>query len=219
MKFKNYVAMLAVSLCVMSCDDNDDVAPTPDPVKSQLTVNTSDYGTWTYIDLKTGKTQTLRDFSTWNYLTEGNIVETVPPQGSQADITIDWQIAIHRYDIKTNGGEAVATTERVMANVTTMPENGYTTDQTVRNTLLTDMSGMADSKLGYAATADMNPVLCGWLKKTATGAMPPYTYDPTHLIYVLKCKDGSYAKLQFTDYTDSEGKSGYVTFSYEYIAK
>lgn len=219
MKLKNYAAMLAVSLCVMSCDDKDDVTPAPDPVKSQMTVNTSDYGTWTYIDLKTGKTQTIRDFSAWNYMTDGKIVETTPAQGNEADITIDWQIAIHRYDIKTNGGEAVATTETLMANVTAMPEGGYTADKTVENTLLTDMSGMANSKIGYAATAKMNPVLCGWLKKTATGAMPPYTYDPTNLIYVLKCKDGSYAKLKFTDNTDAEGKSGYVTFSYEYIAK
>ena len=79
------------------------------------------------------------------------------------------------------------------------------------------MTSMMQSKIGYASTAKTNPVLCGWLTKTATGAMPPYLYEPTNLIYVVKNKDGSYAKLKFTDHQDAEGNSGHVTFSYEYV--
>lgn len=187
--------------------------------QSSMTVNTSDYGTWTYINLKTGETKTVRDFSAWNYMTDGEVVETTAAQGSEADVTIDWHIAIHRYDIKTNGGSAVATTSTVMSEVASMPTSGYTEDATVENTLITDMANMMAGKIGYASSAKMNTVLCEWLKKTATGTMPPYIYEPTNLIYVVKNSDGSYAKLKFTDNTDAEGNSGYVTFSYEYVAQ
>lgn len=220
MKLKNYMLMVAVAVCTAACDkDNTTDNPVPAPVQSKMTVNASDYGMWTYIDLKTGKTQTLRDFSPWNYLSDGVVVSTTPAQGSQADLTIDWQIAIHRYDIRTNGGAAIATTEKEMDKVTAFPESGYTEDVTVENTIVTDMSGMMDNKIGYAATGKQNNVLNQWLTKTATGAMPPYVYEPTGLIYIVRCKDGSHAKLKFTDYSNDEGKSGYVTFSYEYIAK
>lgn len=220
MKLKNYMIMMAAAVCATACDkENTTDRPAPSPVQSTMTVNASDYGTWTYIDLKTGKTQTLRDFSPWNYLSKGTVVSTTPAQGSQADITIDWQIAIHRYDIQTNGGAALATTEKEMDKVTAFPESGYTEDVTVENTIVTDMSGMMDNKIGYAATGKQNNVLNQWLTKTATGAMPPYVYEPTNLIYVVKCKDGSYAKLKFTDYSNDANKSGYVTFSYEYLAK
>lgn len=187
--------------------------------QNSMTLNTSAYDTWTYVNLKTGKTQTIRDFSAWNYLINNNVVETVAAQGSEDDITIDWHIAIHRYDIRTNGGSAVATTSKVMSEVTSLPTGGYKEDETVENKLIIDMANMMAGKIGYAATAKMNPVLCEWLTKTATGTMPPYIYEPTNLIYVLKNSDGSYAKLKFTDNTNAEGKSGYVTFSYEYVAQ
>ena len=219
MKFKTYLTMAATAICLAACSDDSNGDTPTEPVKDTMTVNASDYGTWTYIDLKTGQTETVRDFNAWNYLTDGAVVSTTPAQGSEADIKIDWQIAIHRYDIRTNGGAAIATTETEFSKVTTFPTTGYTEDATVTNTIITDMSGMMDSKIGYAATGKQNDVLNQWLKKTATGAMPPYVYEPTNLIYVVRCKDGSYAKLKFTDNTNAEGKSGYVTFSYEYTEK
>ncbi len=220
MKLKTFLAMMAVALCAAACsnDDEEDAKPEPQP-QSSMTIDASDYGKWTYINLKTGETKTIRDFSSWNYLTEGAVVETVAAQGSEADIAMDWHIAIHRYDIRTNGGFAVATTSTTLSEVSVLPASGYQEDETVENTLIVDMTGMMQSKIGYASTARTNPVLCTWLTKTATGTMPPYIYEPTNLIYIVKNKDGSYAKLKFTDHQDAEGNSGHVTFSYEYVGQ
>lgn len=187
--------------------------------QSSMTVDVSDYSKWTYINLKTGEMQTLRDFNAWNYIFNGAVDSTTTAQGSENDITIDWHIAIHRYDIRTNGGAAVATTETTMGNVTTMPTSGYASDETVENTIVTDMARMMTGIVGYAATAQKSQTLSAWLTKTPTGTMPPYTYEPTNLIYVVKCSDGNYAKLKFTDYQNSEGTSGYVTFMYEFVNK
>lgn len=219
MKLKTFLVMAAVALCAVACsEDEEDVKPQPQP-QSSMTIDASDYGKWTYINLKTGETETVRDFSSWNYLTDEAVVETVEAQGSEADIKIDWHIAIHRYDIRTNSGSAVATASTVMSEVSAMPAGEYQQDETVENTLIVDMTGMMQSKIGYASTARTNPVLCGWLTRTATGSMPPYIYEPTNWVYVVKNKDGSYAKLQFTDHQNAEGNSGHVTFSYQYAGQ
>ena len=80
------------------------------------------------------------------------------------------------------------------------------------------MSKMMQGNVGYAKTATVNKVLCSWVKKTETGSMPPTIYEPTMHVIVLKCKDGSWAKLQLTVAGNSEtNKSGFVTFNYEFI--
>ena len=41
----------------------------------------------------------------------------------------------------------------------------------------------------------------------------------TNNVFVLKCKDGTYAKLQFTDFANADNVKGHVTFNYEYPIK
>ncbi|MCE2615894.1 MAG: HmuY family protein [Phocaeicola sp.] len=216
MNAKKYMSILAVALCLTACSKKDDPVI---PVKNSTTIDASKYDQWTYINLETGQTQTLRDFNKWNYLTKGNVVETAEAQGSESDIKIKWHIAIHRYDIKTNNGQAVATTETEMDKVTTIPTSGYKGDETFENKIITDRSGMFQGKMGYAATTKLNAVLCSWLTATPTHTMPPYTYSPTNLIYIVKFMDGSYAKLKFTNYQNAEGKDGHVTFTSVYMSK
>lgn len=213
---KKYLSIFAAVLCLTACSKKDDPVI---PVKNSTTIDASNYNNWTYINLETGQTQTLRDFNQWNYLTKGKVVETVEAQGNESDIKIKWHIAIHRYDIKTNNGQAIATAETEMDNVTTIPTAGYKADETVENKILTDMSGMMQGKMGYAATSKLNSVLSGWVIATPTGSMPPYTYAPTNLIYIVKFTDGSYAKLKFTNFQSAEGERGHVTFSSVYMSK
>lgn len=218
MRLINYMAMMAIAYCAVACDSDNDVEPEV-ICNGSMTLDVSDYSKWTYINLKTGETQTHRDFSAWNYLTAGEVVETAEAQGSESDVTIDWHIAIHRDNIRTNGGAAVATAATAMSEVVSMPDSGYEKDETVANAVMTDRAGMMSGKIGYAATATVNPVLTGWVSKVPTGTMPPYIYEPTNLVYVVKNADGSYAKLQFTDFYNAEGTTGHITFSYEYVAR
>ncbi len=100
-----------------------------------------------------------------------------------------------------------------------MPEGDYKADENITNedeeyAIITDMSKMMQGNVGYAKTATVNKVLCSWVKKTETGSMPPTIYEPTMHVIVLKCKDGSWAKLQFTVAGNSEtNKSGFVKHS------
>ena len=215
-----YLTVLAISASLLSCSKNHNDEPqVKDPVKKTQTVDATNYANWTYINLETGETQTLRDFNRWNYFSKGKLVETKEAQGSEKDITIKWHIAIHYLDIRTNNGQAIATTETEFSKVTEIPATGYTADEIIKNKLYTDMSGMMKGKIGVTETAKLNPVLCKWVKATPTNSMPPYIYEPTKLIYVVKFLDGSYAKLQFTNHQNNTGKVGHVTFSSEFVSK
>ena len=185
-----------------------------------MTVDATNYANWTYINLETGQTEVHRDFSSWTSYKEDTVISHTPAKGSEADVKIKWHIAIHRFDVKTNGAEAVATTETELDKVTTLPTAGYKTDTLVRKRVITDMSKMMQGIVGYADEETLNATLGGWLILTPTGTMPPYTYKLSEKVYVVKFKSGANAKLKFTDYSDATGrKKGVVTFSYVYQAK
>lgn len=224
MKMKNLMmlALVVCSMMMVGCsEDKPEPKPTPGKtVAKKMTVDASNYANWTYINLETGQTEVHRDFSSWTSYKEDTVISHTPAKGSEADVKIKWHIAIHRFDVKTNGAEVVATTETELDKVTTLPTAGYKTDTLVRKRVITDMSKMMQGIVGYADEETLNATLGGWLILTPTGTMPPYTYKLSEKVYVVKFKSGANAKLKFTDYSDATGrKKGVVTFSYVYQAK
>ena len=185
-----------------------------------MTVDATNYADWTYINLETGETEVHRDFSSWTSYKRDTVISRTPAKGSEADVKIKWHIAIHYFDVKTNAGEAVATTETELDKVTTLPTAGYKADTLVRKRVITDISKMMQGIIGYADQSSLNATLGGWVIRIPTGTMPPYTYKLSEKVYVVKFKSGANAKLKFTDYSDATGqKNGVVTFSYVYQAK
>lgn len=104
------LALVALSLAFVGCDKKDDVKET---IKKSKTIDATKYEMWTYVNLETGQMETHRDFSEWHVMEKGKLLETIPAKGSEADIKIKWHIAIHRFDIRTNEGETIATKEKV----------------------------------------------------------------------------------------------------------
>ena len=225
MKMK-HLMMLALMACSMTMmvgcgDDKPQPQPKPDQgVTKKMTVDATNYADWTYINLETGETEVHREFSSWTSYKEDTVISRTPAKGSEADVKIKWHIAIHYFDVKTNAGEAVATTETELDKVTSLPAAGYKADTLVRKRVITDMSKMMQGIIGYADQSSLNATLGGWLIRIPTGTMPPYTYKLSGKVYVVKFKSGANAKLKFTDYSDATGqKNGVVTFSYVYQAK
>ena len=225
MKMK-HLMMLALMACSMTMmvgcgDDKPEPQPKPDQgVTKKMTVDATNYADWTYINLETGETEVHREFSSWTSYKGDTVISRTPAKGSEADVKIKWHIAIHYFDVKTNAGEAVATTETELDKVTTLPTAGYKADTLVRKRVITDISKMMQGIIGYADQSSLNATLGGWLIRTPTGTMPPYTYKLSEKVYVVKFKSGANAKLKFTDYSDATGqKNGVVTFSYVYQAK
>lgn len=232
MKIYHYIAALAVALSVTACaytnhfldeeEGREDV-----PYKTLQNVKISAYDTWTYINLKTGETETHPDAGEWIYAGTGDIRAA----RQEETVDIEWHIAVHRYEFKTNGAAVLNTGETDIARVTELPEGTYTPDAPaayeteVEKTeggylLVMDMAGMMEGNIGYAHSPLINLPLCGGITKTATGSMPPTIYGSTGEVFVLKWDDENWAALQITGTSHTVSSvSNYLSFNYKFVTK
>lgn len=129
------------------------------------------------------------------------------------ETSFDWDIAIHRYDVKTNEGSALATTEKELSAVTVLPADGFVADVQT-DSLTYDMTYMMQNAVAYAP-AHINEVVSKWIRRDG---MPP-VFTMSGLVYLVKTKSGDCAKIRFTDYTNDEDVNGHITFEYVYPFK
>ena len=214
--------MAALALFATGCSDDDEPkAPASNGVK-EMTVSTVDYSVWTYINLKTGETQTATVDGPWKYIggEDGNkVLEEKNPE-IKGSVPAEWDLAFHYYEIRTNGGQALATDAKNLADVTELPATGWAKDVTVKaedQNIIVDMTNMMKGSVGYAGGI-INPALCKWVTRTPNEGMPPVIYTVTDNVYLVKMTNGSWAKLKFLDKLDGNGKKA-IKFSYEYMPK
>ncbi|MDR1274709.1 MAG: hypothetical protein LBK12_09190 [Odoribacteraceae bacterium] len=158
--------------------------------RGTVTVNASDYTKWVYFSFE-----------------RGQVVAVTDPRDD-----LSWDIALHRYDLKTNGGAsgtgqgaALKTEYKKFNDVATIPAAGYEVDVTAD----INLSGMPpvyteDSK---------NEVLGTWVTMDLSTMPPPTVLSK--VVYIVRTAAGKHVKVLFTDNTNDEGVTGHVTFSYE----
>jgi hypothetical protein len=155
-------------------------------------VDASSYTKWIYLDFSDHRADSVSVFDE-------------APQ--------NWDLAIHRYDAKTNGG-AVAETDIADFNLLSTAKIGnYVGDTFTTKKIVTDMSTMMDGYLSYVES-DYNATLSQWLN-VDTSNMPP-TYTLSNKIYILRLADGSKAALKLENYMNESAIKGYMTISYMY---
>lgn len=232
MKLNKILAMAALAFVAVSCSDNEepdggnDKNPAEIQTKEML-VKTADYTVWTYINLKTGETATATVPGPWWYNgvedkenPENNIPAKFVDPEIKGQVPAEWDIAVHYYEVRTNGTEAVKTNFTKFDEVTSLPAEGWVADESFKAEdakMYVDMKGMMNGVIGYGK-GTINPSLCSWVTKTPTGGMPPYKYTVEENIFVVKCKNGAWAKIKFLDRLDENGKKA-VKFQYQYISK
>ena len=154
------------------------------------------------------------DYEVWTYISFAD--RTIEPLPVDAPAPEKWDMAVHRYDTKTNGGVVFATSlsdislaqgwrpsagEKGVADI-------WTTDK-----IVTDMSTMMDGYLSYADSY-YNPVLSEWLD-VDTSTMPP-VYTLSGKVYVIEMADGRKAAVKLSDFMNGAGVKGYMSIQYIY---
>ncbi len=156
--------------------------------------------------------------TTWHYFSfaENKIVgtgEETPEDNATWFARSDWDMAICRYNVRTNSGAATTvsskggvaiTTGSVLADVKSIPAaSEFLLDEAITSS---GMGGETTKILSKAAVIQF--------KKDADGnsIMPPvYEKSP---VYVFRTADGaSYFKVEFTQYKNEEDVSGHVKFN------
>lgn len=160
-------------------------------------IDATKYTKWTYINFHTLTTDSLE-------IAE-NMVE---PQ--------NWDIAIHRYDAKTNEASVLETGFSDLSAFKAsgkMPEGTYLKDIWTEKKIIVDISGMMEGKLGYAKS-NYNAELSKWLF-VDTSIMPP-NYNPSGKVYVIKLKDNTVAAVRLMNFMNASKIKGYMTIDYIY---
>lgn len=179
-----------------------------DPIETEMEikenkfsqVKTVEYTEWAYIDLSARKVTTVQI---------GEEYESQIPE--------EWDFAIHRYDIKTNGGAAFQTSYTSIDDFIAagkLPEaEKFVEDEWTTSKIAIDMSGMMEGNIVYTDSY-YNTVLSSWLN-VDTSTMPPI-YTMSSQVYLLRLKDNTYAAIRFTNYTNAKGIKGYIDFDFSY---
>lgn len=207
---KKIIGIIALVLGLSSCNGifsglYDVVSPDAMPFGFKE-INEADHSGTIFID--------ARDYEKWTYINlEDKIVDTANMLHNDEEPQ-KWHFAIHRYDVKTNGGEARQTDFLTFDELRASGdyENGVFTADTLSKVIV-DMSGMMNGVLLYH-DSEVNKVLSRWLD-VDTSVMPPI-YTMSGKVYILRMDDGMLAALLFTDYMNESSVKGYITIRYIY---
>jgi hypothetical protein len=167
------------------------------------------------------------DYTQWYFFSfeEGTVIGSCDAMDSLANEEwrkrIDWDLAFHRQNIKSNGGISGAGLGGIMEyvqdefnfdTVLEAPETGYIID--VPDSVVYDMSQMMSGKIGYAYTG-LNPVTKDWavLADMMSGL---WTYASK--VFIVRTAIGKYAKIHLMNFKSDRGASGTVTMKYVYQA-
>ena len=203
-----YLALIALILGLFSCEGifngiYDDAVPamSAEMGDDKVTVDASDYEQWAYINFHTMEVE--------------NVKITLDEEG-QPNFTEpeEWDIAIHRFQAKTNGGAAIETSYSTIDEFLasgTLPTGEYSEDEWSDQTIIVDLSGMMSGNIKYCPSY-VNNVLTSWI---SSSGMPP-VYTTSDKVYVVRLKDNTFLALRLESYMDNSGTKGYMTYSYAY---
>ena len=149
----------------------------------------------------------------WKYfsLKNGEVTPATPAND------LSWDIAFKGYYVRLNGGtsgkgkaEAFRTEEKDFTKVTEAPKKGFEKDKEVTFT----------SRDGSSSKENVSPILTGGFGSTtgAIGLNPANrakygnVYGPNEWVYVVKTANGTYAKVQVTDFYKQVGDKKLPSF-------
>ena len=129
----------------------------------------------------------------------------------------EWTFAVHRNNVRTNGGAVLETTYTSMDE---LPESSdafrnmkFTEDEWTENEVWDSQDQML---LGNVPSQgiEINKVLSSWLSMDIP-PMPP-AFSMNNHVFILRLNDGSYAALQLENYLSPNGTKCHLTINYKY---
>ncbi len=128
-----------------------------------------------------------------------------------------WSFAVHRNNVRTNGGAVYETQYKSMDE---LPESSeafsnmkFTEDEWSENEVWDSQEQMLQC-LVPSQGISINKVLSSWLSMKIP-PMPP-AFSLNNHVFILRLKDGTYAALQLENYQSSTGTKCWLTINYKY---
>ena len=159
-------------------------------------VNASKFDRWVYIDFHTGKIDSCL------------IADSLHTPAN-------WDVALHRYDLKTNHGSVLKTQYGELsdlANLSAMPAGTFEPDVWSTNKVAVDLSQMLQLNVIYAHT--WYNAAFDWVTVDISSLPPLYT--TSEKVYIIRMADNTCAAVRLVSYSNSINVKGYITFDYIY---
>lgn len=128
-----------------------------------------------------------------------------------------WSIAVHRNNVRTNGG---AVFETNYSSIADLPPTGaafasatFTPDEWSERDVWVDQSQMLRSLIGCQGIM-VNKVLSSWIK-VAIPPMPPAFTGNSH-VFIIRFPNGKMAAVQLANYISPKGAKCWLTINYKY---
>lgn len=129
----------------------------------------------------------------------------------------NWSIAIHRNNIRTNGGAAAETSynsiEELPDDESFLSNLDYHEDEWNETDVWTVQTQMLSGLIGNQGIC-INTTLGRWLKTSIPPIPPAFSLNPH--VFIIKFSDGTYCALQLVDYMNKEGVKCCLTIKYKY---
>lgn len=139
--------------------------------------------------------------------------EPAAPQPEPAE----WSIAVHRDNLRTNGGSVARTSFR---DIDELPQSAeyiksldFEADSWSETDVWVNQDRMLLGLIGNQGIA-VNRTGSSWLKLEIPPMPPKFTLDNS--VFVLCLNDGTYAALQLADYQSATGVKCCLTINYRY---
>ena len=128
-----------------------------------------------------------------------------------------WSFAVHRNNLRTNGGAIAATDLRDISSLTLTSELleslDFVSDTWNETDVWVNQDRMLSGIIGNQGIA-VNAVGSSWLRVDIPPMPPAFTLDSSVLI--LRAADGTYGALQLADYQSPTGTKCCLTINYRY---
>ena len=129
----------------------------------------------------------------------------------------EWHIAVHRNNVRTNGGAAYETSYTSMYE---LPESSkafadvtFTPDQWNQLDVWIIREQMLQGLIGNQGI-EVNPVLSSWLKVDIPPIPPTFTLN--NHVFIIRFDDGTFAAIQLENYQSPAGTKCCLTINYKY---
>ena len=210
MKRINYLLVVLFTIAIVSsCSDDNSGSGTPGETGT-YTMNATSLDTWVYFSIANGDTVAVTD----------NGISATPA-------STDWDIAFHGKDVRVNCGASgtgqggvLMTDKADLDAVTSVPDGNFVVDIAV--TALDSVIGTGKMGAPYVSSS-YNSELSKWMNfrlydDAGNLLMPPgeKNYQMSDKVFIVRCANGRYAKLKFTDYSNDKEKTYYPSFTYVY---
>lgn len=184
---------LAAALAAFASCEKESNEPKGEPAES-VEIDTRAYDKWTYFSFDKGVVAEPADFT---------------------DNT-DWDLAFHRWDVRTNGGASgkgqggAYMLEQTSLDDLPAPDAALLkSDGTILTYMkVPDMTGENNQRVEVPASTELGQ----WMH-VAMGTTPP-TYAMLHNVFVVRAADGRFAAIRFLNYMNDKAEKGHVRFEY-----